>query len=234
MQQLTDRKAVVSGGSSGIGRAVVQQLAAAGASVAIADVHAAAGLPAGVHAYACDVASAEQVALLQAQVQVQLGQPDVLVCSAGQGVHEKLTEGDPEKWRRVIDTNLLGALRLVRAFVPGMVAQGRGDVVFVSSVAAGKPHPYGGVYAATKTALDVVADTLRQEVLPAVRVTVVSPGVTDTDFFRNTLSGLRSAADIGFGALAPDDVARAVLLALEQPPEVSLNQLTIRPSTQPF
>lgn len=146
----------------------------------------------------------------------------------------KLTEGDPEKWRQVIDTNLLGVLRLVRAFVPGMLEQGRGDVVFLSSVSARQTYPYGGVYAATKAALEVVAATLRQEVLPTVRVTVIAPGVTDTPFFSHTISGFHTVQDIGFGALSADDVARAVLYALRQPPRVSVNELTLRPTAQPF
>jgi NADP-dependent 3-hydroxy acid dehydrogenase YdfG len=167
-------------------------------------------------------------------VQHTLGTPDILVCCAGRGIHEKLTEGDPEKWRQIVDVNLMGALRLVRAFVPGMLAQGSGDVVFVSSVAAGQAYPYGGVYAATKTALEVVAETLRLEVLPTVRVTVVAPGVTDTAFFEHTVSGFHTAADLGYGSLAAADVADAVLYALQQPPGVSINHLTIRPVRQPF
>ncbi|GAA4439892.1 hypothetical protein GCM10023188_36500 [Pontibacter saemangeumensis] len=182
----------------------------------------------------CNVASAADIDALFSGVQEKVGTPDILICSAGRGIHEKLTEGDPEKWREIIDTNLLGALRMIRAFVPGMLAAGAGDVVLISSVSAGQAYPYGGIYAATKSALEVVAETLRQEVLPIVRVTVVAPGVTDTPFFKNTISGFHTAEDIGYGAIAADDVAEAVLYALSKPPGVSVNHITLRPTAQPF
>ena len=168
------------------------------------------------------------------KVQEKPGLPDILICSAGRGIHEKLTEGDPEKWRQIIETNLLGALRMVRAFVPGMQQAGHGDVVFISSVAAHQAYPYGGIYAASKAALEVVAETLRQEVLPTIRVTVVAPGVTDTAFFENTVSGVHTAKDIGYGSISPVQVADAVLYALQQPPGVSINHITVRPTGQPF
>lgn len=224
----------MSGGGSGIGRAIVGKLSAAGAFTAVADLHLPSDLPASTHPFTCNVASAADIDALFSGVQEKLGAPDILICGAGRGIHEKLTEGDPEKWREIIDTNLLGALRMIRAFVPGMLAAGAGDVVLISSVSAGQAYPYGGIYAATKSALEVVAETLRQEVLPTVRVTVVAPGVTDTAFFQNTISGFHTAEDIGYGSIAAEDVAEAVLYALHNPPGVSVNHITIRPTAQPF
>jgi NADP-dependent 3-hydroxy acid dehydrogenase YdfG len=206
----------------------------AGVMTAIADISPAPDLPASVFSFPCDITRAQDIDALYAHVMRTMGGADILISNAGQGIHEKLTEGDPEKWSKVIALNLLGALRLVRAFVPGMLTAGQGDVVFISSVAAGKAYPYGGIYAATKAALETVAETLRLEVLPTVRVTTIAPGVTDTAFFQNTVSGSRSAQDIGYGALDPDQVAQTVLYALGQPREVSVNQLTIRPTLQPF
>ncbi|WP_181885170.1 SDR family oxidoreductase [Pontibacter diazotrophicus] len=234
MQQLKGKKAVVSGGGSGIGRAIVERLSLANIVTAVADLQPPADLSSNVYPFTCDVTAAHAVDALFAGVQEKLGTPDILICSAGRGIHEKLTEGDPEKWRQIIDTNLMGALRLIRAFVPGMLEAGHGDVVLVSSVSAGQAYPYGGVYAATKSALEVVAETLRQEVLPTVRVTVVAPGVTDTAFFENTVSGFHTAEDIGYGSIAADEVADAVLFALSKPPGVSINKITIRPTAQPF
>ncbi|PRY05732.1 NADP-dependent 3-hydroxy acid dehydrogenase YdfG [Pontibacter ummariensis] len=234
MQFLKGRKAIVSGGGSGIGRAVVEKLAAADMETALADLHIPSGLPAGTHPFTCNVSAAEDIDRLFTGVQEKLGTPDILVCSAGRGIHEKLTEGDPEKWRQVIDTNLLGALRMIRAFVPGMLAKGQGDVVLLSSVSAGQAYAYGGVYAATKSALEVVAETLRQEVMPNVRVTVVAPGVTDTPFFKNTISGFHTVEDIGYGAISAEAVADAVLYALDKPPGLSINQIVLRPTNQPF
>lgn len=234
MQYLKGKKAVISGGGSGIGRAIVEKLSAANVATAVADLRFLNSLPSSTHLFECNVADSAAIDRLFNGVQQQLGTPNILICCAGQGVHEKLTEGDPEKWQQVINTNLIGTLRMIRAFVPGMEAAGQGDVVIVSSVAAGQAYPYGGVYAATKSALLVIAETLRQEVLPTIRVTVVSPGVTDTPFFENTLSGSQTVDSIGYGALTPGQVADAILYALDKPPEVSVNQITLRPTAQAF
>lgn len=187
-----------------------------------------------LHFFKSDVVSAPATDALYTDINQTIGAPDVLVCCAGRGIHEKLTEGDPEKWKHVIEVNLLGTLRMIRAFVPAMLEAGYGDVVLVSSVAAGQAYTYGGVYAATKSALEVIAETLRLEVLPTVRVSVVAPGVTDTAFFENMISGNQTAESIGYGALPANAVADAVLYALRQPPDVSVNRITIRPTAQPF
>ncbi len=228
------KKAVVSGGGAGIGRAIAEQLTQNQITTAIADLHFPEQAPHNALPYTCDVTDATAIDNLFSQVQQQLGTPDILVCSAGQGIHEKLTEGDPAKWQHVINTNLMGTLRMIRAFVPGMVEAGHGDVVLVTSVAAGQAYPYGGVYAATKSALQTIAETLRQEVLPTIRVTAIAPGVTDTSFFENTLSAYQSVESIGYGALSASQVADAVLYALRQPPGVSINHITLRPTAQVF
>ncbi|MEJ8801568.1 SDR family oxidoreductase [Pontibacter sp. H249] len=234
MQQLEGKKAVVSGGGSGIGQAIVNKLAACQISTAIADLYIPPDLPSNTHPFICDVTTAPNINALYAGVQEKLGTPTILICSAGRGIHEKLTEGDPEKWQQIININLMGTLRMIRAFVPAMMQAGEGDVILISSVAAGKSFEYGGVYAATKTALEVIAETLRLEVMPKVRVTIVAPGVTDTAFFKNTVSGFHAAEDIGYGALSAEAVADAVIYALKQPHHVSVNNVTIRPTTQPF
>ncbi|WP_181163682.1 SDR family oxidoreductase [Pontibacter mangrovi] len=234
MQDLEGRKAVVSGGGSGIGRALVEELTTAKVPVAVADLDLPHTLPAGATPYTCDVTQGTAIDAFFAAVHQQMGTPDILVCSAGQGIHEKLTEGDPEKWQQIINTNLMGTLRMIRAFVPGMLEAGKGDVVLISSVAAGQAYPYGGIYAATKTALQVIAETLRQEVLPTVRVSVVAPGVTDTNFFQNTLSGSQTAESIGYGALSAQQVAQSIMYALRQPPGVAINHITLRPAAQAF
>ncbi|MBC3539971.1 SDR family oxidoreductase [Rufibacter sediminis] len=225
--------AVVSGGASGIGKAIAEKLAAAGAQVIVADI-----IPAEegskIAYFPCNVTKPDDITAFYAHISETYGQPDILVCCAGQGIHEKLTEGDPDKWQAVLDLNIMGALRLIRAFTPGMLEKGAGDVVIISSVSAGQPYPYGGVYAASKSALNILAETLRQETLPTLRVLTVAPGVTQTSFFENTISGYNTVESIGYGALSPEEVAQTVLFALEQPRHVSLNHLTVRPTPQPF
>jgi NADP-dependent 3-hydroxy acid dehydrogenase YdfG len=139
-----------------------------------------------------------------------------------------------KKWKQVKELNILGALRLIRAFVPPMLEKAFGEVVFISSVAAGKASPYGAIYAATKAALETIAENLRLEVLPKIRVFTIGPGVTDTNFFSNTISGSQSAEDIGFGALPPSEIAQAAMYALTRPREIAFNHLILRPSMQPF
>lgn len=231
---LAGRRALISGGHSGIGLAIANKLQKAGVLTAVADIAPKPESAADIFSFSCNITQAAAINQLYQDVHNAIGAPDILISNAGQGIHEKLTEGDPEKWKQVIELNLLGALRLVRAFVPGMLAAGAGDVVFLSSVSAGQAFPYGGIYAATKSALETVAETLRLETLPTVRVITIAPGVTDTNFFNNTISGFHTAEDIGYGALTPQTVADAVLYALCQPPEVSVNHITLRPSLQPF
>lgn len=228
------RTALISGGCSGIGLALAQRLHAEGWKVAVCDKDTQGQEMAQWLVFSCDIRKGADIDRLFQQVQAALGPPEVLICNAGQGIHEKLAEGDPEKWQAVLDTNLMGALRLVRAFVPAMLHKGSGDVVFVSSVSAQAAYPYGGVYAASKAALEMVAETLRLEVQPAVRVSTIALGVTDTAFFRNAISGTHTPADIGWGAIAPGEVADTVWHLLTRPPGIAVNHLTLRPVAQPL
>ena len=141
---------MISGGHSGIGRAIAKKLQALGVHTAVADIEPIPIAAPNIFSFTCDITQASAIDQLYQDVNKTMGTADILISNAGQGIHEKLTEGDPEKWKKVIELNLLGALRLVRAFVPGMLAAGAGDVVFISSVSAGQAYPYGGIYAATK------------------------------------------------------------------------------------
>ena len=231
---LKDRTAVVSGGSSGIGLATARALATAGAAVTSADLQPPAGEDSvAISFQRTDVTQRADVAAL-VETTTDDAPVDLLVLSAGRGITERLAEGDPETWSSIVETNLMGALRLVRAFVPAMLAAGRGDVVFISSVAAEKTYSWGGVYAASKAALETVAETLRLEVQPTVRVTTIAPGVVESAFFENRIGGGDRPEDLGWGALAPEDVAEAILYAVTRPHEVAINSLTIRPVAQPL
>jgi NADP-dependent 3-hydroxy acid dehydrogenase YdfG len=233
-EDISNKKAVVTGGSSGIGLATASALSNLNVKVVSADLKEPDEGPSGIYHFNVDVSDQSQVDSLFHNTIQTIGVPDILICNAGKGIHEKLSEGDPEKWGRIVEVNLMGALRVIRAFVPGMLERGSGDVVFVSSVAANKPYAWGGVYSATKAALEAVAETLRQEVLPKVRVTTIVPGVVDSAFFRNMVGGGHDPDTIGWGALSPDDVADAVVYAVTRPKGVSLNRMVIRPSAQPM
>jgi len=222
---LADRRALVTGGASGIGRALADALRKAGADVEVADVRA---------QPACDVTRGADVDALFARLHAAGRLPDLLVLGAGIGAHERLAEGDPDLWARVMDVNVVGAMRTLRAFVPPMLARGSGDVVFLSSVSARHPYPYGAAYAASKAALDVVAETLRLETQPALRVLVARLGIVDTPFFERASGHPGDVRSLGWGALSPEQAAEAILDALSRPHEVAINELVLRPVGQPM
>tara|TARA_R110002020_G_scaffold57014_1_gene157162 strand:+ start:239 stop:931 length:693 start_codon:yes stop_codon:yes gene_type:complete len=228
------KTALISGGANGIGYAIARRFSMENINVAIADIFPPEKKNSGMAFQHCDVTNATDIDTLFSWMKDGIGLPDILVINAGLGIEEKLTEGDPEKWQQVINTNLMGALRCVRAFVPNMVEQKKGHVVFISSVAANQPHPYGGIYSASKTALEIIADTLRMENLPYIKVTVAKPGITDTDFFKNQLAGHSTVANLENGALAAEDIAEDIFYVVNKNKGTSINNITIRPTQQKF
>lgn len=223
--------AVVTGGSSGIGKAIVEKLAQQGYQVINADPRSS-DSGSNIHCVPCDITKGADIDRLYGVVSSRYGVPDVLISNAGQGIHEKITEGDPEKWAKIIDINLIGALRFVRAFVPDMLTQSQGSVIFISSTAAKQAYEYGGIYAASKAALNMVAKTLQLEVADKIRVSVISPGVVDTPFFRNMVSSNHTVADIGWGSVSPQQVAELVIQLLLLPQGINLPEITLTPTAQ--
>lgn len=226
--------ALVTGGSGGIGWAIAQKLASGNNTVVIADIVPPAGEHENIIYWQCDVRKGEDVNGLYLALLQQYKLPDILVLNAGKGIHEQLSEGDPEKWLDVLNLNVMGALRCIRAFVPPMKEQKKGHVVFISSVAATQPYTYGGIYSASKAALEMIAETLRLETLPDIKVTVVAAGITDTGFFNNQVSGHTSVNDIGMGSLSAQDIAEDVFYALQKKGTATLNKIITRPSGQNF
>ncbi|HET6632152.1 MAG TPA: SDR family oxidoreductase [Rhodanobacteraceae bacterium] len=226
------RSAIVSGGSSGIGLAIAARLRERGDRVAVADIMPP---PAelGCDFTPTDVRRQTDVDAFFSACQPLLPTLSTLVCCAGRGVHERLDQGDPRGWSEIFELNVMGALRLIRAFVPQLVER-RGDVVIIGSVAAQRQHPWSGVYNASKAALESLAETLRLEMQPEVRVAVISPGVVDTGFFAAMLGAGSDVDSIGYGALEAGDVADAALYALDRPPHAAMNHLTLRPRAQPL
>lgn len=225
------KMAVITGGSSGIGLAISGRLASENYNVINADIQPpVANLGNSIRHLACDITKAGDVAGLSRMVQRE-GKPDVLILNAGRGIHEKIRDGDPEKWVEIVNINICGTLRILRAVLPFMDS---GNIIFISSVSAGNPHPYGGIYSCTKSAINVIADTLRLEEQPDIKVTVISPGIVNTPFFDNMLSGSHSIETIGQGALDPKAVADTVMFILSRHSKTTLNNISIRPSDQKF
>lgn len=224
---------VITGGSSGIGRALCERYLKQDYVVVNADSMAP-YMDSPADHVPCDITLAGDMARLYGHVASRYGIPDVLVSNAGQGIHERIAEGDPEKWARVIDINLMGALRFVRAFLPDMLQRKTGDVVFISSAAGRQVYEYGGIYAASKAALNMVANTLRLEVQGLLRVSLVSPGIVDTPFFEHMIGSDHRVEDIGWGSLSAGQVADLVAMMLRCPDSVQIPEMIIGPKQQPL
>lgn len=228
------KTALITGGSNGIGLAIAKKFAQNDIKVAIADVEGYNNENPNISFKKCDVSSGNEINDLYNWTEKTIGHPEILVINAGRGIKEKLTEGDPDKWQQIINTNIMGALRPIRAFLPHMVSQKSGNVIVISSVAAGNPHPYGGIYSATKTALEVIAETLRLETLPHINITVISPGVTDTGFFENQMVGSHSIEELEMGVISPEEIAEDALYAISKKKGTSINKIITRPTAQSF
>lgn len=228
---------VVTGAGRGIGGGCATTLAGHGAKVLLADVDTeglaevagkiqAEGGTALTHP--TDVRSWTDVeAAVEACVQ-GFGRLDFVVANAGIGNYSSLATGDPETWKQVVDTNLLGVLHTVRAAFPRMQEQRSGHIVLMASIAGRQTWVGEPVYIATKWAVVGLGWALRKEALEhGVRVTMIEPGMVDTPLVRSTAEG-RSELD-RFAALRIDDVARAVAFALAQPDDVAVTEMMITP-----
>ena len=225
--------ALITGGSSGIGYAIAKKLSSVGIKVIVADLSEKEDED-NITFKKCNVSDGADVDSLYSWIHENFSQPDHLILNAGQGIQEKLSEGDPEKWQKVLHTNLMGPLRFIRAFTPDMLARKNGNVIFISSVSANQPHPYGGIYSASKTALEVIAETLRLETIPDINVTVISPGIVDTAFYKNQISGNNSVEEMEMGAISPEEIAEDVWYALSKKQGTSINKIITRPTLQNF
>jgi NADP-dependent 3-hydroxy acid dehydrogenase YdfG len=221
---------LITGASSGIGAATARQASAAGHRLVLAArstdtlVALAAELGGDERAIAvtCDVTDfAQQEAMVQAAHNA-FGRVDVVFANAGFGAARGFLEESPEQWRDMVLTNVLGCAYTIRATLPAL-KESVGHLLLTSSVAGRRALP-GSLYSATKHAVTAMAESARQELNDSgVRVTAIEPGMVDTPFFDDRPSN----------ALEPDDIARAIMFAVSQPPHVDVNEILIRPTSQP-
>lgn len=238
---LTGKTAVVTGASSGIGKATARLLAQRGCNVALAARREdrlnslAAELGDGALAAPTDVTDPAACETLISHAVERFGSVDVLVANAGLGLYGSIPDGDPEDWRRMFEVNVLGVLHATRAAVRHMLERGSGDIVIVSSLAGRRvPRADGTVYAATKHALTAVAEGLRMDVSGrGVRIINVEPGLVRTEFPESqSQSADQYYAEKEYSPIEAEDVAAAILYAIDQPPRVSVNEILIRPTEQ--
>jgi len=231
------RSAVVTGASSGIGAATAARLVAAGFKVTVGarriDRLAAVAVEIGAHALPLDVTDPGSVESFADAV----SDCAVLVNNAGGALGlDPIAEADDEKWRWMYEANVLGTMRVTRAFLPQLIASGDGHVVNIGSVAGLETYDGGAGYTAAKHALRAVTATLRLELLgQPVRVTDVSPGMVDTEFSKVRFDGDEGRADQVYAGMTPltaDDVAECVAFAVTRPSHVNIDQLIVAPRDQ--
>ena len=243
---LSGKVALVTGASSGIGEATAVALAEAGAAVAVgarrADrLEALAGKlregGARVLTLDLDVTDEASCRSAVARTREELGGLDVLVNNAGVMLLGTIVGADVEDWRRMLSTNVLGLMYMTHAAIDGMLEQGSGDVVNISSTAGRTARAGAGVYNASKWAVNAFSESLRQEVTArGVRISLVEPGATETELRSHiTQPAARAAAQqhtTGMRPLQAEDVARAIVYVVGQPPHVAVNEVLLRPTDQ--
>jgi NADP-dependent 3-hydroxy acid dehydrogenase YdfG len=222
---------VITGASTGIGAATARRAVEFGHRVVLAarseDKLQALGQELGgdekAIAVRCDVTSwDDQQAVVQTTLD-SFGRVDAYFANAGFGAKRGFLEESVEHWKAMIDTNVYGAALSIRASLGHFRKQGSGHLILTSSIAGRRALP-GSLYSATKHAVTAMGEALRQEIADTdIKMTLIEPGAVDTPFFDNRPSG----------ALEADDIARAVMFALTQPPHVDVNEILIRPVHQP-
>jgi NADP-dependent 3-hydroxy acid dehydrogenase YdfG len=245
MSGIETKVVAITGASSGIGEATARLLAARGARVVLgarrtakleaiaADIERAGGQAC---IRALDVTRREDVEAFIAFAEREFGRIDVVVNNAGVMPLSALEEAKVDEWDRMIDVNIRGVLHGIAAGLPRMRAQKSGQFVNIASIGAHTVSPTAAVYCATKFAVRAISEGLRQEVGGDIRVTVISPGVTESELAESISdAGAREVMrDFRRIAIAPEAIARAVAFAIEQPADVDTSEIIVRPTASPY
>ncbi|MBR8057441.1 SDR family oxidoreductase [Burkholderia dolosa] len=235
---------LITGASSGIGEGAARLLAAQGHRVVIGarrtdrlarlaeSIEASSGI---VRYRELDVTSADDVAAFARFALDAFGRIDVLINNAGVMPLSPLNALKLDEWNRMIDVNIRGVLHGIAAVLPTMEAQGRGQIVNISSIGGLSVSPTAAVYCATKFAVRAISDGLRQET-DKIRVTVICPGVVESELADSISDDTARTAMQTFRriAITPDAIARAIAYAVEQPDDVDVSEIVVRPTASPF
>ncbi len=245
MSNINGKVIIITGASSGIGKATANLLAQNGAKVILGarridrletivkDIHAEGGI---AEYQILDVTHRSQLEAIVQFAQRKFGRVDVLINNAGIMPLSALDQLKVEEWDRMIDVNIKGVLYGIAATLPVMKAQKSGQIINLSSIGGHTVSPTAAVYCATKFAVGAISEGLRQEVGSDIRVTVISPGVTESEL-ADSISD--EAARLGMQefrklSIPAEAIARAILFAIEQPDDVDVSEIIVRPTASPY
>ncbi|MGJ5628634.1 SDR family oxidoreductase [Nostoc sp. CALU 1950] len=243
MSEIQNKVVIITGASSGLGEATAKRLAASGAKLMLAarredrlkELVAAIAKSGGTATYrVTDVIDRAQVETLAKETLSTYGRIDVLINNAGLMPLSPLDQVKVEEWDRMIDVNIKGVLYGIAAVLPIMRQQKSGHIINLSSVAGHKVFPGAAVYCATKYAVRAISEGLRLESNGEIRSTNISPGAVDTELTttitdQDTAAGINQLYAIAIDA---DAIACAIAYAIEQPSDVDVNEIIIRPTRQ--
>lgn len=243
---IQNKVVVITGASSGLGEATARHLSALGATVVLgarrmdrikALANDLVGGDGKALAVQTDVTNREQVVALIDAAMAKYGRIDVMLNNAGLMPHSPLDRLKVDDWDRMVDVNIKGVLYGIAAVLPHMIAQKSGHIINVSSVAGHKVRTGSTVYSATKHAVRIISEGLRQEVNAyGLRTTIISPGAVATELpdsitEPDVAENVRKFYDI---AISPTAFARAVAYAVSQPDDVDINEILFRPTQQEY
>ncbi|MDR0825035.1 MAG: SDR family oxidoreductase [Prevotella sp.] len=239
--------ALITGATSGLGRAIALRLSKEGYNLIITgrrkdrleelDKEISVNYDSNVLPLCFDVRKYDEVEKALGSLPVEWKNIDILVNNAGLAVGlDPIHQGVVDDWERMIDTNVKGLLYVTRVVSPGMVERKSGHIINIASIAGKGVYPNGGVYCATKHAVDALSQGMRMDFLPYnIKVTQICPGAVETEFSLVRFKGNQDRADqvyVGFENLVADDIAEAVFFAVSQPAHVDIQDMVVMPTAQ--
>ena len=240
-----EKSALITGASSGIGRATARRFAQQGYGLVLCGrrqdrleaLKEELGRQVDVHTLSFDVRSREAVFAAMESLPEAFSKIDILINNAG-NAHglDAIQDGDPEDWDAMIDINVKGLLYVSKAVIPQMVARNAGQIINIGSVAAKEVYPNGNVYCASKHAVDAITQGMRIDLnAHGIRVGAVHPGLVETGFSEVRFKGNRERASQvyqGYQPLTAGDIAELIYFMVSRPPHVNIADLVVLPTAQ--